>query len=63
VPLPTHRITAGADDVSSTSAVSNPDVSFERYGLRVVGLAYHILRSMADARTRCRGSTCAGMRE
>jgi RNA polymerase sigma-70 factor (ECF subfamily) len=36
-------------DVSSTSAMSNPAESFEPYRRRLLGLAYRMLGSMADA--------------
>ena len=48
-PLPPHRLRAGANDVSSTSAMSNPAASFEPYRRRLLGLAYRMLGSMADA--------------
>src|SRR5215467_12589102 len=48
-PLPPHHLTAGANDVSSTSATSNPASSFEPYRRRLLGLAYRMLGSMADA--------------
>src|SRR6516164_8883978 len=48
-PLPPHRLTAGANDVSSTSATSNPASSFEPYRRRLLGLAYRMLGSIADA--------------
>jgi RNA polymerase sigma factor (sigma-70 family) len=35
--------------VSSESAMSNPDASFEPYRRRLLGLAYRMLGSMADA--------------
>lgn len=40
---------AGENDVSSTSATSNPAASFEPYRRRLLGLAYRMLGSMADA--------------
>src|SRR5206468_1060825 len=48
-PLPPQPLRDGANDVSSTSAMSNPDASFEPYRRRLVGLAYRMLGSMADA--------------
>src|SRR5579871_2126519 len=47
--MPTYRLRAGADGVSSTSAMSNPAESFEPYRRRLLGLAYRMLGSMADA--------------
>ena len=35
--------------VNAESAMSNPDASFEPYRRRLVGLAYRMLGSMADA--------------
>src|SRR5262249_12588606 len=48
-PLPPYRLRAGANDVSSTSAMSNPAASFEPYRRRLLGLAYRMLGSMAEA--------------
>src|SRR5439155_1228008 len=48
-PLPPHRLRTRANDVSSTSAISNPAASFEPYRRRLLGLAYRMLGSMADA--------------
>src|SRR4030095_1467842 len=48
-PLPPHRLRTGAHDVSSTNAMSNPAASFEPYRRRLLGLAYRMLGSMADA--------------
>jgi hypothetical protein len=43
--------------VSSTSAISNPAASFEAYRRRLLGLAYRMLGSMADAEV---DSPCGG---
>src|SRR5262249_6632324 len=40
---------AGAHDVSSGSTMSDPAESFEPYRRRLLGLAYRMLGSMADA--------------
>lgn len=47
--LPPNCLGAEANDVSSTSAMSNPAESFEPYRRRLLGLAYRMLGSMADA--------------
>src|SRR4051794_7450479 len=39
----------GAHGVSAASATSNPDASFEPYRRRLLGLAYRMLGSLADA--------------
>src|SRR5262245_57214096 len=44
-----HRLRAAAHDVSSMSAMSNSATSFEPYRRRLLGLAYRMLGSMADA--------------
>src|SRR5215469_5299237 len=48
VPIRPHRLRARADDVSCAS-VSSPVESFEPYRRRLLGLAYRMLGSMADA--------------
>jgi RNA polymerase sigma-70 factor (ECF subfamily) len=48
-PAAPHSDRARANDVSSTSAMTNPATSFEPYRRRLLGLAYRMLRSMADA--------------
>jgi hypothetical protein len=42
------------------NAISSLAESFEPYRRRLLGLAYRMLGSMADAETRCRRHTCAG---
>jgi RNA polymerase sigma-70 factor, ECF subfamily len=44
-----HCAGAGAKGVSSASAMPNPSESFEPYRRRLLGLAYRMLGSMADA--------------
>ena len=47
-PLAPHRLTA-ARTVTSARTMSNPAASFEPYRRRLLGLAYRMLGSMADA--------------
>src|SRR5262249_61421992 len=47
--VPRPRLRAGANDVSSTGANPNPAASFKPYRRRLLGLAYRMLGSMADA--------------
>jgi hypothetical protein len=57
-PLPPHRLRAGANDVSSTSAMSNPAASFEPYRRRLLGPRVpHARIDVWTPRTRCRRRT------
>jgi RNA polymerase sigma-70 factor (ECF subfamily) len=48
-PAPAAPPDGGAHGVSSVNAMSNPAASFEPYRRRLLGLAYRMLGSMADA--------------